>query len=265
MPWPSARSASSPAKSSPKLNRRVFLSSLQKRAGVLEHLEELRWRLLAGLAAIAVVTLIATFFSKPLLEFLISPLTAFGDYTLYFHSPYDGFLTYLKVSVFTGVLAASPVIFTELWLFVAPGLHRKEKRLVITLVAASLILFLAGAAFAFWVLVPWGLQFFLGFQTDFLRPLLSAGSYLSFLVTMVLAAGIVFDMPVVLLGLVSVGALDARRLRRARKAVIVVFFVVAAMLTPTTDPLTQAILTVPLVLLYEACILAAQWLQKRKN
>lgn len=265
MPWPSAPWASSPAKSSPKSNRQAFLLSLQKRAGVLQHLEELRWRLLASLAAVAVVTLITTFFSEPLLEFLISPLAAFGDYTLYFQSPYDGFLTYLKVSVFTGVLAASPVVFTELWLFASPGLHRKEKRLVITLIMASLILFLAGSAFAFWALVPWGLKFFLGFQTDSLRPLLGIGPYLSFLVTMVLGTGILFDMPVVLLGLVSVGVLDAQALRRARKAVVVVFFIVAAMLTPTTDPLTQSILTVPLVLLYEACILIAQWLQKRKN
>lgn len=233
------------------------------RASVLEHLEELRWRLLASLAAVTLVTGVASFFANPLLEFLITPLKAFGDYTLYFHSPYEGFLTYLKVALFTGILAASPVIFMELWLFVSPGLHRKERKLAASLVAASLALFLIGAALAFWVIVPWGLQFFLGFQTDSLRPLLAVGPYLSFLVGTVLATGVVFDLPVVLLGLVGVGVLTPEALKKARRAVVIVFFIVTAVVTPTTDPLTQILLTAPLVLLYEGCILIARWMKRK--
>jgi len=238
---------------------------LQKRAGVLDHLEELRWRILASLAAVAIVTVAASFFSKPILEFLISPLRALGDYTLYFHSPYEGLLIYLKVSLLAGILAASPVIFMELWLFAAPGLHSSERKTVATLVLASITLFLIGAALAFWGIVPWSLRFFLGFQTDSLRPLLGVGPYLSFLLGMVLAAGIVFDMPVVLLGLVAVGALKVQSLRKARKAVIVCFFIFSAVVTPTTDPVTQTLLAIPLIVLYEGCVLIARWMRKGKD
>lgn len=235
------------------------------RASVLDHLEELRWRLLASLAAIGIVTLIATFFSKPLLDFLITPLRNLGDYTLYFHSPYEGFLTHFKVALLTGVIAASPVIFTELWLFVVPALHRKEKKLIATLVGASVILFLIGAALAFWVIIPWSLEFFLSFQSDSLRPILGVGPYLSFLVIMVLVTGAIFDLPVVLLGLVKAGLVDAPALRKARKAVILSIFILTAVLTPTTDPFTQIFLTAPLILLYEGSVFVAERMKKGKE
>lgn len=235
------------------------------RAGVLDHLEELRWRLLASLAAVGIVTLIATFFSKPLLEFLISPLKNLGDYTLYFHSPYEGFLTYFKVALLSGVIAASPVIFTELWLFVVPALHQRERKTIAILVAASVALFLMGAALAFWVIIPWSLQFFLSFQSDSLRPILGVGPYLSFLVVMILLTGAIFDLPVVLLGLVGAGVLDAPVLRKARRAVIVFVFILTAILTPTTDPFTQIFLTVPVLLLYEGSILIAGRMKKGKE
>ena len=239
---------------------------LKNRASVLDHLEELRWRLAASLVAVTLFALAGSFFSKPLLEFLISPLkNAGGDYTLYFQSPQEGFLTYLKVSVVAGLLAASPVLFMELWLFVAPGLHRNEKKLVIILISASSILFLVGIAFAFWLLVPWGLKFFLRFQTDSLRPLLRIDSYFSFLVGIVLGSGLIFDLPVVLLGLVKLGVVDVLTLKRARRFVAVFCFVITAIITPTTDPVTQIVLAVPLILLYEGCLLVAGWLGKKKE
>lgn len=231
----------------------------------LEHLEELRWRLAASLAAIAIFSLVSTFFSKSLLEFLISPLRSTGGYTLYFQSPHEGFLTYLKVSVFAGILGASPVLFMELWLFVIPGLHRRERKLAVLLISLSTVLFLTGAAFAFWVLVPWGLGFFLGFQTDSLRPLLGIGAYFSFLWGIVLASGLAFDLPVVILGLVRLGILDPKALKRARRLVIVLCFVIAGVITPTTDPATQILLTLPLLLLYEGCVLLSGWVGREKK
>ena len=213
------------------------------------------------MAAIGIFSVAAWFFSKPLLEFLISPLRSRGNYTLYFHSPYEAFLTRLKVSLLAGILAASPVIFTELWLFVAPGLHRRERKTIFLLIFCSVLLFAVGAAFAYFLLVPWGLRFFLEFQTDSLRPLLSIDPYFSFLLGMVLACGIVFDLPVVVLGLVSAGILSASSLRKARKGVIVLAFVVAAVITPTTDPVAQTLLSLPLILLYEICVWVAQWMK----
>lgn len=235
------------------------------RASVLDHLEELRWRLLASLVAIGIVTFIAAFFSRPLLEFLILPLRNLGDYTLYFHSPYEGFLTYFKVALLTGVIAASPVLFTELWLFVVPALHRKERKTVALLVVPSVAFFLLGAALAFWVIVPWSLKFFLSFQSDFLRPILGVGSYLSFLVIMILVTGAIFDLPVLLLGLVKAGVLDAPALRKARRAVIVSVFILTAVLTPTTDPFTQISLSLPLILFYEGSIWVAGRMKKGKE
>lgn len=153
----------------------------------------------------------------------------------------------------------------ELWLFVAPGLHRREKKLAVLLISASTFLFLAGAAFAFWVLVPWGLGFFLGFQTDSLRPLLGINAYFSFLGGTVLASGLAFDLPVVILGLVRLGILNPEALRRARRFVIVLCFILAGVITPTTDPATQILLTLPLLLLYEGCVLLSGWAGKKRK
>lgn len=220
---------------------------------------------MASLAAIFIFSFASYFFSKPLLEFLTLPLRQFGETALYFQSPYEAFLAHLKVSLLAGTLAAAPVFLIELWLFIAPGLHRREKKALFFLLSVSVLLFLIGAAFAFWILVPWGLRFFLGFQTYTLRPLLGIGPYFSFLAGMVLACGIAFDLPVVLLGLVGAGILKKEALRRSRKSVIVSLFILAAVLTPSTDPASQILLTLPLLLLYEACVLGAGWIEKRKK
>lgn len=236
------------------------------RASLLEHLEELRWRLIASIAAIVGFSVAAYFFSGQILEFYLSPLKAAGDgYTLYFHSPYEAFLTRLKVSLLTGVLAASPVLFTELWLFVAPGLHKNEKKKIFILILSSVLLFLGGVVFAFMFLVPWGLNFFLGFQTDNLRPLLGITPYFSFLVGLVLACGVFFDLPILILGLVAANVLNVEQLKRARKWVIVFFFLASAMITPTTDPVTQILLTLPLILFYEICIWISGWMKKKEK
>ena len=236
---------------------------MNKRLTFLDHLEELRKRLLLVLAAFGIFSLAAYFFSGPLLDFLTGPLLRFNDTPLYFSAPYDAFLAHLKVSVLTGALLASPVFFVELWLFMAPGLYRRERKIFLPLVFASVFLFLTGAAFAFGVIVPVGLRFLLGFQTESLKPLLGVDSYFSFLIGMVLAGGILFDLPVVVLGLVRGGVLGPGALRSARKGVIVFIFILAAVLTPTPDPVGQILLALPLILLYEGCIWAAKWVEKK--
>lgn len=251
-----------PEKSSPRSN---LLSLPHLRLGFLDHLEELRWRLLASLAALGIFSVGAYFFSSPLLEFLTLPLRELREGELYFHAPYEAFLIRLQVSLGAGLVAASPVFLTELWIFLSPGLHRGEKRLVLSLLFISIFLFLAGAAFAFLVLVPFGLQFFLGFQTESLRPLLGIGPYLSFLLGTVLACGIVFDLPVVLLGLVEARVLSVETLRHSRKGVILLLFILAAVLTPSGDPASQILLALPLLLLYEGCVRVAGWRERRKK
>jgi sec-independent protein translocase protein TatC len=231
--------------------------------GFLEHLEELRKRLLVSLAAIGICAIVAYFFSGPFIDFLILPLRKFTAAELYFQTPYEAFLAHLKVSFLAGVLLSSPVFLTQLWLFVSPGLYPHEKRAAIPLIFVSIVLFLLGAAFAFWILIPLGLRFLLAFQTEALKPLLGIGPYFSFLIGMILACGIVFDLPIVVLGLVRVGILNSEKLKKSRKGVIVLIFVLAAVLTPSPDVVSQVLLAVPLLLLYEGCIWAAKWVRKK--
>ena len=243
-----------PAKSSRKFNR----------LGFLEHLEELRQHLLIILAATGIFSVAAYFFSAQLINFLTAPLVRFNEAELYFQAPYEAFLVHLKVSLLAGVLAASPVFFAQLWFFVAPGLHRGERRLIFALIFASAFLFLIGAAFAFWAIVPLGLRVLLGFQTDFMKPLLGVSPYFSFLVGMIFACGITFDLPLVVLGLVWTKVLTAEMLGRSRKVVIVLILVLTAVLTPSPDPVGQILLAAPLVILYEGCVWIAKWLERKK-
>lgn len=229
----------------------------------MDHIEELRARLLTSFVAIAIFAAAAYFFSRPLLNFLTLPLAELGARDLYFTAPYEAFLVHLKVSFLAGFLLGSPVFFSQLWLFVAPGLHRRERQVALPLTLISVFLFLLGAAFAFWILVPAGLRFLLGFETESVRPLLGIDSYLSFLVGMVLASGILFILPVVVLGLVQVGVLKANTLEGSRKGVIVAILLLAAILTPSPDPVGQVLLALPILLLYEGCVRVAKWFEKK--
>ncbi len=245
-----------PAKFSLKSNRQGFL----------DHLEEFRWRLLLILAAVAICSTLAYFFSQPLLNFLTLPLRSFpGESELYFQAPYDAFIIHLKVALLVGALFASPVFFLQLWFFVAPGLYREERHAFLPLVLGSVFLFLMGAAFAFWVVIPTGLRFFLSFESSALRPLLSAGPYFSFLSGTILVCGVAFDLPLVLLGLVKAGILTAARLASARKGAIVFIFILTAILTPSPDPVGQTLLALPMVLLYEGCVWAAKRMEWKKG
>lgn len=188
-----------------------------------------------------------------------------NDYTLFFHSPYEAFLIHLKTAVCVGVIGATPFFLIELWLFVTPGLHAKERRALALLALFSVLFFLGGAAFAFWILVPWALQFFLNFQTPSLQPLLGIGPYFSFLLGTVWVSGLLFDLPVVALGLVKMGILKGETLRNYRKGVIVTLFLLAAVLTPSGDPASQILVALPLLLLYEVCIWVARWVEPKKG
>lgn len=259
MPWPSERSALWPGKSSLRFNTNPH------RQGVLDHLEELRRRLLICLAALVIFSGAGWFFSKILLEFLMCPLADLQETELYFHAPYDAFLVHFKTALLAGALFSSPVFFSELWLFLAPGLHREERKIVFPLILLSIFLFAAGAAFALWVLVPAGLRILLAFQTETLKPLLEAGPYFSFLTGMMLATGIVFILPVLLLGLVRLRVLGAAALRSARRGVAILILILAAVLTPSPDPVGQILLALPLYLLYEVSVWAAGWLEKKNK
>ncbi len=228
----------------------------------VSHFEELRRRLLTALAVWALASLACWFFSHQLIEFLTEPLRRFRETQLFFDKPYEAFLTHLKAAMLCGLIISSPVILTQIWFFVAPGLYPGEKKILLPLAGASVLLFLAGVFFAYAVAVPWGLGFLLEFQTASLRPLIGIGPYFSFLTGMILAFGLLFDFPVFVVGLVRLGVVSVQTLEGLRRPIIVILFVVAAILTPSPDPVSQMILALPLWLLFEVSLRVARRSEK---
>lgn len=230
----------------------------------LPHLEELRKRIITCLLALSAASVVCYFFSKPILDFLIWPLRQYSSEPLVFQKPYEAFLIHIKVALFSGLILSSPIIFGQLWHFLAPGLYEKEKKLFLPVVIISAALFVIGVLFGHFLVMPWGLRFMLDFQTASLKPLISAGSYFSFLIGMLLAFGVLFDFPVIIVGLVELGVVKTAALRESRRAIVVIIFIVAAVLTPSPDPISQCLLAFPLWGLFEISLaVAAQREQSR--
>ncbi len=229
------------------------------------HLEELRRRLIVSLIAFLAAAIVCYFFSHTLLDWLIEPLRRFQSAELFFQKPYEAFLTHLKVAAFAGFVLSSPLLFTELWFFISPGLYEREKKVLLPLIVTSILLFLLGTFFAYAIVIPWGLHFLLSFQTESLKPLLGVGAYFSFLIAMMLAFGAMFDFPVILIGLVQLKLVQTKTLAKSRKVIFVLILIAAAILTPSPDPASQLALALPLLLLFEASLATGRWLEKRSN
>jgi sec-independent protein translocase protein TatC len=237
---------------------------------VVEHLDELRRRLLISLISVAVAAIVGFVFYEPILDYLAGPYRdallrlpeearppgAFQR-GLVFAKPTEGFLTFLKIGFFSGFLLALPIVLYQLWRFVTPGLTKRERRMAITFVGSSVLLFGGGVVFAFAIL-PRGLSFLLSFGGDNLVPLLTAQEYLNFLVFLILAFGLSFEFPLVLIFLAGARIITTATLRRWRRYAYFGTAVFAAIVTPTQDPYTMLLMWVPLMLLYEGAILVAR-------
>ncbi len=215
------------------------------------HLDELRKRVFICLIVFCAATFISCFFSKDILNFLTWPLRRYTETALYFQKPHEAFFVSFKAAAFSGFLFSLPIILFQAWGFVSPALYGHEKKYFLPIVTASILLFFVGAVFAYTLVIPFGLQFLLSFQTESLKPILDISSYVSFLTGMLLAFGILFDFPVVLIGLVKLGVVSHRALAKSRKIAFVLIFVAAALLTPSPDPVSQCLLAFPLILLFE--------------
>lgn len=229
-----------------------------------EHLDELRKRLIRCFIAIGAGFGIAYAFKEKLFEILIRPLVAvMGDNSrMIFTGLPEAFFTYLKVSLLAGVILALPVIFYEFWMFVAPGLYRTERRVVIPVVLISLVFFAMGALFGYFFVFPVGFKFFLGFSTEHIEAMPSMREYLGFAAKMLLAFGLSFELPLVITCFARFGFVNVDFLKKNRKYAVLVFFVVAAILTPP-DVVSQIMLAVPLMVLYELSILGARVFGKK--
>lgn len=231
--------------------------------GFFTHLEELRRRALVCVAAVAAGAALAWTFSPALLEALLEPLGG-ADATVYFFAPQDAFVTRLRVAMFAGAMAASPVVITQAWLFVSPGLKPGEKRVIAPVVVLTTGLFLAGAAFAFFVVLPAALRFLLGMQTGVMRPMLSVAEYVGFLTSLLFAFGVAFNLPAFILALAWAGVVTPAALGAFRKTAVVLIFVAAAILTPGPDVASQLLLAGPLFVLYEASVFASRFVARRR-
>lgn len=231
---------------------------------LVQHLEELRRRLIICAIAVAVGSIGGFILYRPVLNFLQEPyreavasLPETITDKLIVTTPTEPFLAFLKIGLFVGLGLALPVILYQLWRFITPGLTSRERKLGIPFVLASLVLFAGGTVFAFAV-VPRGLAFLFSFGGDNLVPLLTIDRYLSFLFFLVLAFGLSFELPLILLFLTGVGVLSSVQLRRWRRYALMGTVVFAAVATPTQDPYTMLLMAVPIYLLYEGAILIAR-------
>ena len=231
---------------------------------LVQLLEELRRRLIICAIAVAVGSIGGFILYRPVLNFLQEPyreavasLPETITDKLIVTTPTEPFLAFLKIGLFVGLGLALPVILYQLWRFITPGLTSRERKLGIPFVLASLVLFAGGTVFAFAV-VPRGLAFLFSFGGDNLVPLLTIDRYLSFLFFLVLAFGLSFELPLVLLFLTGVGVLSSVQLRRWRRYALMGTVVFAAVATPTQDPYTMLLMAVPIYLLYEGAILIAR-------
>lgn len=229
-----------------------------KKQPFLSHLAELRKRLITSAIAVGIGFGISYVFSERLFRILISPLKANmpeGDRLIFTNLP-EMFFAYIKTAFITGIFLSAPVIFYQLWLFIAPGLYQREKRFAIPFVLFSSILFVGGALFGYFVVFPFGFRFFLGFANEYIQALPSVKQYFSFSIKLLFAFGIVFELPVVVFFLAKMGVVTATLMRKKRKYAILLTFVTAAILTPP-DVITQCMMAGPLIVLYELSIIIA--------
>jgi sec-independent protein translocase protein TatC len=228
------------------------------------HLEELRDRLIVCFIAIAVGFVICYGFKERLFDILAYPLISVlepGDKLVFTGLP-EAFFTYLKVAFFAGTLLAAPVLFYEFWIFIAPGLYANEKRALIPIVLLSSFFFIGGALFGYFVVFPIGFKFLIGFTTETIKPLPAMCEYLSFSSKLLLAFGLVFELPLVITLLARMGLVTVAFLKKNRKYAILLFFAAAAILTPP-DVVTQVMMAIPMMLLYELSIFGARIFGKK--
>jgi sec-independent protein translocase protein TatC len=241
------------------------------KAPLIEHLIELRRRLMWALLAIAAAFAVCFYFAKPIYNLLLWPyrvaVGADAPIELIYTAPQEFFFTQMKLALFGAIFIAFPVIASQIYMFVAPGLYRKERQAFLPFLIATPILFLLGAALVYFVVMPLAMTFFLSMQQtgdDQVQIHLTAkvSEYLSLIMALIMGFGICFQLPVLLTLLARAGLITADTLKRYRRHAIFAVFVVAAVLTPP-DPISQISLAVPTVLLYELSIYAVRFAEKR--
>ncbi len=239
----------------------------ESKAPLLDHLIELRRRLLWSVVALAIAFGVCLYFAKPIFAFLVQPLLQAGQGKLIYTDIFEAFFAEIKVAFFSAIMVAFPVMAVQLWRFVAPGLYAQEKRAFLPFLLMTPVLFTGGAAMAYYVAMPIALKYLLGFSGNVggieQEALPGVGNYLSFVTKFIFGFGVAFLLPVVLMLLERAGIVTLAQLKKGRRYAIVAIVAIAAVLTPP-DIMSQLLLSVPLVVLYEFAIIAITLTQRRK-
>ena len=240
------------------------------KAPLIDHLIELRTRLLWSVGAILVAFFLCFAFAKEIFALLVRPLAAAGQDRVIFTQVFEAFFVQVRVAFFGALMLSFPVVATQMWRFVAPGLYRQEKRALAPFLAVTPFLFALGACFAYFVAIPTALKFLLGFQGDLgnsgvtQEALPSVGEYLSFIMQFLFAFGVAFLLPVLLMLLNRAGIVSREQLLGFRRYFIVAAFIIAAIFTPP-DVVSQLLLAVPLILLYEISLIAIRFMGRNEQ
>ena len=238
------------------------------RATFFEHLQELRTRLVRALLGVAVGTAATGAFAERIYRWLMEPVIRSlpeGQQHLNFTSYLEPFFVYLKVAIYCGLFLAAPWVLWQLWLFVAPGLYKREKKVVVPFLVSGTALFYGGAAFCYFLIMPYAFPALAGIAGPDMTPILTMKEQLTLVLAMMLGFGIVFEVPVVMAFLSMVGLVSAEFLARYRRVAIIVNVILAAIITPTGDPFNLALMAVPMIVFYEIGVLLARFLGKKKS
>jgi len=253
----------------------------EQKMSLIEHLSELRKRIVICLVALVIAFIFTFNYSEQIFKLLLFPL----DYTpkislnyglvfvpdqklhntkLVFLGPAEAFWMNMKVALVSGFVLTIPIIFLQIWKFVAPGLHQHEKKYIVVFVLSATLLFLIGIGFCYFIVLPFAMGFLLNYKVgEFLMPMLSVGLYVDFLLKFLLAFGFVFELPVLIVITTRMGLISPQTLKKYRKLAIVLSFVVAAIVTPTPDAFNQTLMAVPMIILYELGIWVSILINKK--
>ncbi len=245
------------------LNNGEGIESSDVEMSFLDHIEELRWRIIYSIIGILIFTIVAWIFIDPLIEIVLLKPARDANASLQNLRPFGQLFLYVQVAIVVGIVASLPNIFYQLWKFIAPALKKKERKYILWIVFFSTFCFLAGIAFAYFVMLPLTMKFAAQFGTAEISNEFAIDEYMSIIISVMLAAGVVCELPMISFFLSKLGILTPKFMRKYRRHAIVIILVLSAFLTPGADPVSQIILAVPLVLLYEISIFISKISSKK--
>ncbi|MBF0457954.1 MAG: twin-arginine translocase subunit TatC [Nitrospirae bacterium] len=247
---------------------------------ILEHLGELRKRIMISLGAVLVVFILTFNYSEMILKTLVMPIetkmvfslhypfigfepSGIKQKTLVFLEPSEAFWMHCKIALIAAIMIALPVILSQIWLFIEPGLVEREKKFIMPFVTAGTVLFMIGVVFCFYIVLPFALGFLMTYKTENLTPMIAVGKYIDFIMKFLLAFGVIFELPIALFVMTKMGVVTPQKLCKIRRHVIVAAFIIAGIVTPTPDAFNQTLMAVPIIVLYEIGILASRLIRKK--